>query len=73
MKTKRPLTAVEDQFLADAKAGGFEYALDDNGAPFALGAEDTDNLFSMEVESAKDGESWCYFLPDNTDLAARLR
>lgn len=73
MKTKRPLTDTERQFAKDAEAGYFGLGYDDNGAPFALGAEDTGNLFSMEVQSAPDGDQWCYFLPENTDLAARLR
>ena len=71
---KRPLTEKEQKFVKDAEEGYFSVGYDDNGAPFAHGAEDTDNLFSMEVKSAPDGEDiWCYFLPENTDLASRLR
>lgn len=76
MSYKRDLTEKELQFVKEAKAGGFLIGYDDNGAPFAQGAEGTDNLFSMEVESAQepaDRAVWCYFLPENTDLAARLR
>lgn len=73
MITKRPLTDTEKQFVKDAEAGYFDLGYDDNGAPFALGEEATGNLFSMEVESAPDGERWIYFLPENTDLAARVR
>ena len=72
----RPLTDIEKVFVQEAKAGGFGVGYDDNGAPFAHGAEGTDNLFSMEVESLpepSDPETWCYFLPENTNLAARLR
>lgn len=75
MKTKRQLTEIEQAFVKEAGAGGFGLGYDDNGAPFAHGAEGTDNLFSMEVESLPDGDdgTWCYFLPDNDDLRARLR
>jgi hypothetical protein len=73
MKTKRQLTEIEQQFVKDAKAGYFGLGYDNNGAPFALGAEDTGNLFSMEVDSAPDGAQWCYFLPENTDLARSFR
>lgn len=75
-KLKRPLTDIEQQFVKDAEAGMFGVAFDDNGAPFAHGAEDTDNLFSMEVDSLpepSDPETWCYFLPDNHNLRNRLR
>lgn len=70
---KRQLTTTEEQFVKDVDVGYFDVGYDDNGAPFAFGEEDTGNLFSMEVESAPDGERWIYFLPDNTDLAERLR
>lgn len=59
--------------MKEAEDGYFDVGFDDNGSPFALGAEGTDSLFSMEVESASDGERWCYFLPENTDLAAHFR
>jgi hypothetical protein len=76
MSYTRDLTERELQFVKEAKEGGFLTGYDDNGAPFAQGAEGTDNLFSMEVESAQepaDPEVWTYFLPENTELAARFR
>jgi hypothetical protein len=73
MKNRRPLSEIEKLFVKQAEAGHFDVGYGDDGAPFALGEEGTDNLFKMDVESAKDGDRWCYFLPENTDLAARLR
>jgi len=45
----RPLTELEKLFIKEAEKGCFGAAIDDNGAPFALGAPGTGNLFSMDV------------------------
>lgn len=69
MIERRQLTDTEQQFVNDAEAGGFDVGYEGNGTPFALGAEDTGNLFTMEVDSVPDGDAWCYFLPEKDDLA----
>ncbi len=63
MSTKRTLTETEQQFVTEAEAGGFGLSYDDEGKPFAQGADKTGNLFSMDVEERPDGEgSSLYFL-----------
>lgn len=62
MKT-RTLTDLEKQFVTEAEAGGFGLSYDDDGKPYAQGADKTGNLFSMDVEEKSDGEgSSLYFI-----------
>lgn len=42
-------------FVAEAEAGYFTVLYDDDG-PYAMGAEGTGNLFSMEVDETPDPE-----------------
>jgi len=61
---KRELTELEKQFVFDALAGAFIVKYDENGVPFALGASNTDNLFSMPVHQEPEGEDGAiYTLP----------
>lgn len=60
---KRPLNENEKRFVNEAEEGGFTVGYDADGNPYALGAEKTDNLFSMDVTEVpeRDGGS-CYTL-----------
>ncbi len=63
MSTKRTLTEAEQQFVNEADAGGFTVVYEDDGKPYAMGADKTGNLFSMDVEERPDGEgSSLYYL-----------
>lgn len=61
---KRALTEIEKQFVKEANDGGFSVDYDEEGAPYALGADKTGHLFSMDVvetpERAYGGS--CYTL-----------
>lgn len=61
---KRELTKLEKQFVADAEAGCFLVDYDDDGTPYAMGAEATDNLFSMDVVETPDQDGAIYRLRD---------
>ncbi len=68
MKPKRSLTEDEQQFVKDADAGGFTVDYDEHGAPFAVGATRTGNLFEGDVEERedRDGSGSTYFLRDSS-------
>lgn len=68
----RALTDLEKQFIEEAEKGGFLPGLMEDGSPFAYGAENTGDLFSMETESAPDQDDWIYFLPGNERLSSFL-
>ena len=60
---KRKLTDLEEKFVKEANDGFFDVGYDENGAPYAIGAQLTKNLFSMEVKEV-DYDDWgMYFLP----------
>lgn len=53
----RELTDEEKEFVADAEAGHFGVLYGDDGAPYAMGARGTSNLFSADVEEIDDAPS----------------
>ena len=60
----KKLTSIEKKFVREAQAGGFTVGFCDNGEPYAMGAEKTGTLFSMEVEEAPEpnDQGSCYIL-----------
>lgn len=54
---KRELTELEEQFISEAEKEFFEVGYDEGGFPYAMGAEKTGNLFSMEVIETPDHRS----------------
>lgn len=66
MTKERELTELEQQFVKEAEAGYFLVDYDLSGAPCAMGAPDTKNLFTMDVDEEADGpDSAIYTLHSN--------
>lgn len=67
LKLVRPLTNLELKFVAEAEAGHFLVGYDAEGAPYAMGADRTYNLFSMEVKEIPEPRRHesVYRLPDD--------
>lgn len=63
----RELTEIEKQFVQEAVAGHFDLCYDETGNPIALGANSTDDLFSMYVVEERNGETSFYSLEVNND------
>ena len=57
LKLVRPLTGREQKFLEEAEAGSFGYGIENDGTPFALGAEKTGNLFTVPYIEEPDSYS----------------
>jgi hypothetical protein len=51
---KRPLTELEEKFVAEATRHHFVVGFEDDGSPFAMGCDNVANLFSMDVEETPD-------------------
>ena len=63
----RPLSKLEQKFVEEGNAHFFIVGIGEDGAPYAMGANRTYNLFSMEVKETPEpnpGESM-YTLPDD--------
>ena len=65
MRTRK-LTKLENQFVVEAEAGNFLVGYNNNGAPYALGDKNTENLFSMPVIQEHDLHSGgsCYWIDE---------
>lgn len=64
MKSIRPLSEAEKQFVKEAEELSFDVLYQDDGTPFAMGATQNGHAFSMIVleNEEPDGESSCYYL-----------
>jgi hypothetical protein len=56
MKPSRKLTKIEQDFVEEANRGYFTVDYTSGGEPFAVGADNNSNCFSMNVREQADHE-----------------